>query len=877
MKKNRIRHSGIRRCILVLLMASTFPALGQESHKKMLSKGDYALWGTLDIDRTSATALWASYTVQYGSGQDTLWVTSTIGGRTYDFPNGYASSFSGDSYFYCMQETEGLMVIDLATGWQLAVKEAVSYAPTATGIVVACRDSLGNNRLEIRGRDGRPVATIPGGATFSVSPDGSSFVFAVQGSQNQLGIYSLKKKRSITVATGLAEYAGFKWSPAGNGLAFLRLAPSGIHGPESNAVCYYDLRAGTLATCSPENYSDFPKGMAIATSGINPLAVSNDGKRVFFPVRDGQEEAADLEGSDVQVWNGNDNQLYPELKKIGNWHKVEKTVAWYPEKRRILQLTSKELPVMFLDGQQRHAITHNPYQSKSNGGFADPSDFYITDLKSGARRPLFENHSRDPSQMSASPSGKYILYFKGGHWWLYTIATGMHSDLSARFGIDFTDSRNDFPEVTSCGVVGWTANDASLLLYDDYDIWEIVPCTGAKRITDGRPANTRYRIGGTIGSVAADPERDLMTGKVLDPVAGIPLLATHLDDYSNSIWFWKKNTPLVKMASSSGRIDQVTYGPASARCIFREQDYDRPPVLMATDGGSSSLLMASNPQQADYHWGKSEIIHYAVAGGKALRGALFYPAGYDPKIKYPMVVHIYQQQSELVNRYINPSDHEMAGFNVSNFTTRGYLVLLPDIVFEIGNPGLSAASCVIAATQAVIDKGIVDPKRIGLDGHSFGGYEANFIVTQTDMFAAATSGAGLSDLTSEYLTVDWSFSMPQIWKAETNQLRIGKSLFEDPEAYRRNSPITGAARVSAPVLLWTGEEDRHVHYHQTIAFYMALRRLDKRTIMLIYPRETHALVEEKNQADLAHRIEDWFDYHLKGAPGADWILKGISD
>jgi dipeptidyl aminopeptidase/acylaminoacyl peptidase len=216
----------------------------------------------------------------------------------------------------------------------------------------------------------------------------------------------------------------------------------------------------------------------------------------------------------------------------------------------------------------------------------------------------------------------------------------------------------------------------------------------------------------------------------------------------------------------------------------------------------------------------------------------------------------------------------MEGFNIANLTAKGYFVLLPDIEYEMGNPGLSAADCTIAATKEVIRRGLVNSDKIGLTGHSFGGYETNFIITQTDLFAAAVSGAGISDLRSHYLSIGWPLGSAEIWRYESQQLRMNKSLFEDKDGYDRNSPVVHADRVNTPLLLWTGEEDRQIHYYQSIAFYLALQRCNKKEIMLVYPSDRHVIYDRSHQKDLTRRIEEWFDYYLKDKSEAKWIVNG---
>lgn len=161
----------------------------------------------------------------------------------------------------------------------------------------------------------------------------------------------------------------------------------------------------------------------------------------------------------------------------------------------------------------------------------------------------------------------------------------------------------------------------------------------------------------------------------------------------------------------------------------------------------------------------------------------------------------------------------------------------------------------------------------GLIGHSFGGYETSFIVTRTNIFATAIAGAPATDLTSWYLTVGWNTGRPEFWRFESQQWRMGKSLFEDMESYNRNSPILHVKQITTPLLLWTGEVDKQVNTNQSIEFYLALHRLEKQATMLIYPKERHALLKEENQKDLTKRIQNWFDYYLKDMQPQPWMLK----
>lgn len=291
---------------------------------------------------------------------------------------------------------------------------------------------------------------------------------------------------------------------------------------------------------------------------------------------------------------------------------------------------------------------------------------------------------------------------------------------------------------------------------------------------------------------------------------------------------------------------------------------------MLPGASTNNSIYQSNPQHYGYKWGKSEMIHYSDSNGNQLQGALFYPSRYEPGKKYPMIVYIYQSMSGRLRQYKNPSVYSQDGFNHTNYTLDGYFVLLPDIYYEIGNPGKSARDCITAAVDTVLTKGDVDGKRMGLIGHSFGGYETNLVIGLTDIFAAAVSGAGISDTVGWYFTIGQDTMEPEAWRFENQQFRMGKSFYENKKGYIDNSPIMHAGAIRTPLLLWCGKEDTAVDMRQSIAMHLALRRLNKKNALLAYPGQGHAITDKQLQKDLSIKIKEWFSHFLQGGKAPDW-------
>jgi dipeptidyl aminopeptidase/acylaminoacyl peptidase len=161
-------------------------------------------------------------------------------------------------------------------------------------------------------------------------------------------------------------------------------------------------------------------------------------------------------------------------------------------------------------------------------------------------------------------------------------------------------------------------------------------------------------------------------------------------------------------------------------------------------------------------------------------------------------------------------------------------------------------------------------------GHSWGGFDAMYLATHTKLFAAAVSGAGISDLISNYGNHHWSSGIAETDHIETGQQRMVVPLYEDLDAYIRNSAIFGISTMTTPLLLECGDQDGTVFYHQSVELYNIARRAKKEVVMLVYNGEDHGLRVKKNQIDYHHRIEAWFDHYLKGNPAQPWITNGVS-
>jgi dipeptidyl aminopeptidase/acylaminoacyl peptidase len=419
------------------------------------------------------------------------------------------------------------------------------------------------------------------------------------------------------------------------------------------------------------------------------------------------------------------------------------------------------------------------------------------------------------------------------------------------------------------GSAGWTKDDEFVVLYDKFDVWKVSPTgSGGTRLTNGAADQTRHRI----VNPGAQPGDSLELNGAFMSLFGSTTKKSGYARFgpdgtvNKLLWLDKSVSGLAK----AEKADVYSYRVAAAD--------DSPDLFVGgADLAAAKQVTNSNPFLSKYAWARAELVDYAVTRGKQkipLQGILHYPANYEQGRKYPMVVYLYERLSDGLHNFQNPSERDY--YNGTAFTQDGYFFFQPDIVFTPREPGVSMAECVTAAVNKVVSMGAVDGARVGVMGHSWGGFDAMFLSTHTRLFAAAVSGAGISNLVSNYGNHHWSSGIAETDHIETGQQRMVVPLYEDLPAYIRNSAVFGISTMTTPLLLMTGDNDGTVYWHQSVELYNIARRARKNVVMLVYNGEDHGLSQRKNQIDYHRRIHAWFDHYLKGASAQPWITEGVS-
>lgn len=860
--------SGIYGIVAVMLAGMVpCPVMGQTFAKKQLTEADYSLWGTMGGEQISPQGKWASYRMSYENNVDTLFVVNTKTQKRYTLAGARIGRFNGEQTF-AYTKKEVLILVDLDTGKESLIPGVEHYDFSADEHCLITMEK--GSQLVVR-KYGQIIDRIANVTEYNWDDASNMVLYATSGKgEGAVGYLTLEGaySRRCIIPPKPQTFKALKWQHKGKIVSFF-----GVNENQEELYCY-DIVSGKLHVLKSAD-ANFPVQMKISPDQNIEMTVSRDGKKVFFGITPVVANDTTVVGGAVEIWNAKDKMIYPRRMLLASVRHSQYLAVWYPERNIVRQISTEEQPWVMLNGNQEYALVADPMQYEPQYKWIADMDYYLVNLESGKREFFLKGQSGFMDHMGISPDGRYINYYKESNWWVYDIKRKSHTNVTK--GIDVSWDNRDMDPGTQLNVWGqpsWTTDDQWGLYYDYNDIWAISPDgLKRKRLTRGKEKQLRFRFD---GSAISDQQGFNYLGiGVYRYDLSKKVLLTVQDLYGGAKGYYllQPNKGAVPVAMDTSAITKLQKAKESDAFVYVRQRFDSPPTMMFKTGigKSATVLVQSNPQQELYQWGKSEMIHYTDSKGKVLNGALFYPAGYDSSKKYPMVVYIYEIVSHNINTYVNPTIHNTLGFNITNLTTNGYAVLLADIAFEKGNTGFSGVDCVTKAANSIVEMGIADARRLALMGHSFGGYETNFIITQTNLFATAISGAGVSDTMGHYFTINMDDYAIDGWRYENQQYRMGFSFFDNQEAYYRNSPLFNAKTITTPLLTWAGVLDDNVQPRQAATFYAALRRLQKKHVMLVYPNDGHIFYNSKNQENLTHKMQDWLGYYLKGEVKAEWM------
>jgi dipeptidyl aminopeptidase/acylaminoacyl peptidase len=684
---------------------------------------------------------------------------------------------------------------------------------------------------------------------------------------------------AIEVASGPGQYSRLSVQPDGHRAVFLTDRDADDEEAGTMAVYVAD-DAGVGRLVAQASSPGMPSGWAVSSDESPSLSPS--GTRVFFgarmpsiPVDPALEDQLDDEVVRLDVWSWTDDRLQPmQLLQLED----DTTQAYLSLVSfgggEVVPLATPDVPTVRLvddgDGDVALGISDVPYRTLVSWD-ASYSDAYVVDL-AGGMATLVGEKLRGSARIS--PEGRWVYWWDGDRrgWFARSSAGGEEIALTAGLPHPVHNELDDHPDAPgSYGEAGWTEDDGSFLVYDRHDLWAIDPTRpgSLRSVTDGlgRREGLRFRL------VDTDPDEEAVP-------TDTPVLLSAFDLRTKQSGLYRDRldgaAEPVRLRMDDAQISTPQRARHADRFLFTRQTFTDFPDLWVSgpDFDDAQKLSEANPQQEEVRWGTAELVEWVSNDGEPLQGILYKPEGFDESRAWPMMVYFYERSSDGLHRYVVPAAGG-SSINYSFYVSRGYLVFVPDIPYEIGHPGESALDAVVPGIQALANRGFVDRDRIGVQGHSWGGYQIAWMITRTNLFAAAEAGAPVANMTSAYGGIRWGTGMSRMFQYERTQSRIGGTLWEAPMLYIQNSPLFALDKVQTPLLMMHNDEDTAVPWEQGIELFVALRRLQKPAWLLNYNGEAHGLGREANRKDWAERMQQFFDHYLMDAPAPEWMEQGV--
>lgn len=920
------------RIVFFLTFALTYSLNATAQLKPAMDWKDIASWQYIRTNNSSLSAdgQWLSWPAGPTKGDLTLHVKHTANPVTYEFPIGATSTsavFSPDGKYVAFRESAKekeveaakkskktldtkLQVISLTDTSKVTFDRIRNFAFSgengdwiAIGLTAPEGAPKGENApkgtdLLLHHLGSKTTHNLGNVSEYSFNKAGNLLAYTIDANgQNGNGVLIRDMVSGLTspVDVDKASYKRINWNEEGTAFTVLKglkneayksdvhhiIGVSKINGQQHAKVMYHGL-----------DDTNFPEGKGISEHG--QAYWSDDLSTLFFGIaniekkeekkkepkaENGEAEKAstdDIPRPDMIIWNWQDTRLQSAQQVQESRDKnFNLSSAYQVTSGRFMPLATDDMRTVMVGPKQLYAIGYDytPYEVDNSLSGQSYVDVYLIDLRTSEKSLLIENQYQNASRsLSFAPNGQLLAYYQAGVYYVMNLQNKQSTALTEGIASTFIDQQDDRNvEKPATPFMGWSEDSKFAFIRDNFELWKIA--VDGRKATSLSPnwTNDRLRVSGISRIYRDDKGIDLKKNQyfsifnegtkqagfaVLEPGKEVMRVLV-LDDHSYGGFRKAENADFF---------------------VYSKENNQKSPELFATgakDLSNATQLTSNTPNQGDYAWSEGvQLIEFVSAHGDTLQAALYLPANYEPGKSYPTITYIYERLTQGLNGYANPS-YPGGGFNRALYTSNGYAVLMPDIKYQLNEPGNSAVACVVPAVEAAIATGIVDPENVGIHGHSWGGYQTSFLITQTNIFKAAAAGAPLTNMISMYSLIYWNSGSTNQSIFESSQGRLTTGYWDNWDAYQRNSPIYYIKNVQTPLLLLHNDKDGAVDYTQGIEYYNGLRRLNKPVTMITYKGENHGIVKEENRKDYAVRMLEFMDHYLKGKPAPEWWEKGI--
>jgi dienelactone hydrolase len=840
-----------------------------------LDYNSYKRWPIIGQQEISNDGKFVSYIVGTDQTANSLFVQALDGPWKQEVAGALHGQFTKDSRrFVFMNSHDSLGIMDLAGHTIRYIAQVTDFRMPKNGsgnwlgyiMVQPVRELVLYN---CRTNENKKFQDI---TNFQFGDDGNSLWLRAENGHDDVPSavirwMNLETNKDIRIYRG-RRVSDPTFDPKGDALCFL--AEDSLE----NRLYYYKVGMDSAELLVDSSSINRDKRMVLGDGSIN---FDKNGDEILFwiekPVGTGTK--TETGGSDVSIRNYREDLLRAERQEeygplraminLENPHTVHTLVG--RNERDLLYGNYDQRDYLVLERKL------NDHKAGSKWGFSDRVDLYLVFPGNGERKLIKKGVNF--YRIACSPDGKYLIWFdlEQKQWFTYDMAGGLCKNITARIGALLAQESPHPNSRVPYGLAGWIEKDAAIIVQDQFDLWRVDP-QGAKspvNLTGGYGLKNkivfRY-MDWNEGESQPTHKNDTLILSAFNCVTKdngffrlIPGDRYRLEKLTMEPRMYYYYRSPKESAGAFGPFVPIKAKFASKYIVERMSPTEYPNLYVSNDLKEFQAVTEYEPQK-QYNWYSTELCHWKLPDGRAAEGVLYKPQDFNPHKKYPVIFFYYEQFADALNNFIHPALSNGV-MNIPWFVSNGYLVFVPDIYYTDGYPGRSALNSLVSAAHFLSKMSFVDSEHMGLQGHSFGGFETNYIVSHTGIFAAAAPSSGVSDLVSGYGHVYGYY--------EHGQGRIGATFWERPDLYIENSSFFMADKVTTPILILHNIGDHIVQFDQGLEWFNALTRLGKKVWMLSYNGEGHTIENEKNQLDYSIRLGQFFDHFLKGMSAPKWM------
>ncbi|PSL33542.1 alpha/beta hydrolase family protein [Chitinophaga ginsengisoli] len=847
---------------IILIISCISITLAQ---KPTLDNGVYKTWDEIKFYEISNNGKYAYY--YYGTENSSFKLMVNGLERPYkrEFEAADRAIFSNINNKLIISTSQGICILNLETDLLHTIKEATDLKYPRDGI-----DSLiaykVNNQMVVKNIITLEENHYKNAHRIYFNNQGSAIALL---NDSSFQLINLIQNTDRIIYRGLP-VENLLFSEDGKSLAFTIRNNNGID------IMYYKDRMDS-AICLVSSRNNFIKHGYFL--GDDALEFSPDGSLLYFKLLKTQLDPEIKEATipaNINIWSYKDCFLKSQKTFDASLENIKKyTTVINLSNRLVTQLENSDTFLLDRTVRNNYQLLRNYTNSDDSYWNEKEKTMYgLLDIRGGQKKVI--SAAANSKNISLSPNELFVAWFdsQSKNYYCYEIKTGLIRNLTKDIGVPlFYKARAS--EINPFDRINWLDNGRFIVICDKYDVWQVDPLNIKNPVCltggIGRRLGITFKLVSNPREIAKTANEDSLV------IAG-------LNETTKFNGLFKIKTGETNDIDTTGLEPCLYYYPGifyennlevkkarySNMYILTKQTATQSPNIIVTKDFKKIFYISNLAPQKKYNWMTATLVRWKISPNFTGTGILYKPENFDSTKRYPIIFHYYETKSTELFKFQAPK-LSVGDLKIAWYVSNGYLVFVPDIIHSTGQPGLSALNIVVSCANYLSKTySWIDSTKMGLQGHSYGGYETNFITTHSNIFAAAQSSSGVTNLISMFGSLD-AVGKSRAAFVEIGQINMGVPPWQNMSLYIENSPIFSVDKITTPLLIMHNADDKAVPFSQSLEFYLSLRRLKKPVWLIQYDGEGHVLGNTQTALDFTIRQQQFFDHYLKNKQSEFWM------